>query len=68
MNERNMEELAAVSWDAKMLLSRLGTLDIMVTNDAMPEQLRESLADVIESVARFTYRSEWALDSDLMVD
>ena len=68
MNERNMEELAAVSWDAKMLLSRLGTLDIMVTNDAMPDQLRESLTDVIESVARFTYRSEWALDSDLMVD
>ena len=68
MNERNMSELAAVSWDAKMLLSRLGTLDIMVTNDAMPDQLRESLTDVIESVARFTYRSEWALDSDLMVD
>ena len=51
-----------------MLLSRLGTLDIMVTNDAMPEQLRDSLINVIESVARFTYRSEWALDSDLMVD
>lgn len=68
MNERNMEELAAVSWDAKMLLSRLGTLDIMVTNEAMPEQLRDALADVIESVARFTYRSEWALDLDLMVD
>jgi len=68
MNQRNMEELAAVSWDAKMLLSRLGTLDIMVTNDAMPEQLRDSLINVIESVARFTYRSEWALDSDLMVD
>ena len=68
MNERNMSELAAVSWDAKMLLSRLGTLDIMVTNEDMPEQLRDSLSDVIESVARFTYRSEWALDSDLMVD
>jgi hypothetical protein len=68
MNERNMSELAAVSWDAKMLLSRLGTLDIMVTNDAMPKQLRDALTDVIESVARFTYRSEWALDSDLMVD
>lgn len=68
MKQRNMEELAAVSWDAKMLLNRLGTLDIMVTNDAMPEQLRDSLNDVIESVARFTYRSEWALDSDLMVD
>jgi len=68
MKQRNMEELAAVSWDAKMLLSRLGTLDIMVTNEDMPEQLRDSLSDVIESVARFTYRSEWALDSDLMVD
>ena len=68
MNERNMSELAAVSWDAKMLLNRLGTLDIMVTNEDMPEQLRDSLSDVIESVARFTYRSEWALDSDLMVD
>jgi hypothetical protein len=68
MNERNMSELAAVSWDAKMLLSRLGTLDIMLTNEAMPEQLRDSLTDVIESVSRFTYRSEWALDSDLMVD
>ena len=68
MKQRNMEELAAVSWDAKMLLNRLGTLDIMVTNDAMPDQLRDSLTDVIESVARFTYRSEWALDSDLMVD
>ena len=68
MNQRNMEELAAVSWDAKMLLSRLGTLDSMVTNDAMPEQLRDSLINVIESVARFTYRSEWALVSDLMVD
>ena len=68
MNERNMSELAAVSWDAKMLLSRLGTLDIMVTNEDMPSQLRDSLSDVIESVARFTYRSEWALDSDLMVD
>jgi hypothetical protein len=68
MNERNMSELAAVAWDAKILLSRLGTLDIMVTNEAMPEQLRDSLTDVIESVARFTYRSEWALDSDLMVD
>jgi hypothetical protein len=63
-----MEELAAVAWDAKMLLSRLGTLDIMLTNEAMPEQLRDSLTDVIESVSRFTYRSEWALDSDLMVD
>lgn len=68
MNQRNMEELAAVSWDAKMLLSRLGTLDLMVTNEDMPDQLRDSLSDVIESVARFTYRSEWALDSDLMVD
>ena len=68
MKQRNMEELAAVSWDAKMLLSRLGTLDLMVTNEDMPEQLRDSLSDVIESVARFTYRSEWALDSDLMVD
>lgn len=68
MNQRNMEELAAVSWDAKMLLSRLGTLDIMVANEDMPEQLRDSISDVIESVARFTYRSEWALDSDLMVD
>jgi hypothetical protein len=68
MNQRNMEELAAVAWDAKMLLSRLGTLDIMLTNEAMPEQLRDSLTDVIESVSRFTYRSEWALDSDLMVD
>lgn len=68
MKQRNMEELAAVAWDAKMLLGRLGTLDIMVTNEAMPEQLRDSLSDVMESVARFTYRSEWALDSDLMVD
>ena len=68
MNERNMSELAAVSWDAKMLLNRLGTLDIMVTNEDMPEQLRDSLSDVIEGVARFVYRSEWALDSDLMVD
>jgi hypothetical protein len=63
-----MEELAAVSWDAKMLLSRLGTLDIMVTNEAIPEQLRESLTNVLESVAQFVYRSEWVLDSDLMVD
>jgi len=68
MNQRNMEELAAVSWDAKMLLSRLGTLDIMVTNEAIPEQLRESLTNVLESVAQFVYRSEWVLDSDLMVD
>jgi hypothetical protein len=68
MNERNMSELAAVAWDAKILLSRLGTLDIMVTNEAMPEQLRDALTDVIESVSRFTYRSEWSLDSDLMVD
>ena len=68
MKQRNMEELAAVSWDAKMLLERLRRLDIMLTNEAMPKQLPESLTDVIESVARFTYRSEWALDSDLMVD
>ena len=68
MNERNMSELAAVSWDAKMLLNRLGTLDIMVTNDAMPKQLRESLTDLIATVAGFVYTSEWALDSDLMVD
>ena len=68
MNQRNADELAAVAWDSKMLLSRLGTLDIMVHNEAMPEQLRDSLTDVIESVSRFTYRSEWALDSDLMVD
>ncbi len=68
MKQRNMEELAAVAWDAKMLLSRLGTLDIMVHNEAMPKQLRDSLTDVMGSLARFTYRSEWALDSDLMVD
>jgi len=68
MNERNMEELAAVAWDAKMLLSRLGTLDIMVTNDAMPKQLRGSLTDLIAILAGFVYTSEWVLDSDLMVD
>lgn len=68
MNQRNMEELAAVSWDAKMLLNRLGTLDIMVTNEAMPKQLRESLTNMLEGVAQFVYRSEWVLDSDLMVD
>lgn len=68
MKQRNMEELAAVSWDANMLLERLRRLEIMLTNEAMPKQLPESLTDVIESVARFTYRSEWALDSDLMVD
>jgi hypothetical protein len=63
-----MSELAAVSWDAKMLLSRLGTLDIMITNEAMPEQLRESLTNVLESVAGFTYHAECVLDLDLMVD
>ena len=68
MNQRNMSELAAVSWDAGMLLNRLGTLDIMVTNDAMPKQLRESLTDLIAILAGFVYTSEWALDSDLMVD
>jgi len=68
MNERNISELAAVSWDAGMLLSRLGTLDIMVTNDAMPKQLRESLTDLIAILAGFVYTSEWALDLDLMVD
>jgi len=68
MNERNTSELAAVSWDAKMLLSRLGTLDIMVTNEAMPDQLRESLTDLIAILAGFVYTSEWVLDSDLMVD
>jgi hypothetical protein len=68
MNERNMSELAAVAWDAKILLSRLGTLDIMVTNEAMPEQLRDALTDLIAILAGFVYTSEWALDSDLMVD
>ena len=68
MKKRNMEELAAVSWDAKMLLERLRRLDIMLTNEAMPKQLPESLAGVIDGVAGFVYTSEWALDSDLMVD
>lgn len=68
MNERNISELAAVSWDAGMLLNRLGTLDIMVTNDAMPKQLRESLTDLIAILGGFVYTSEWALDSDLMVE
>lgn len=68
MNERNMEELAAVSWDAKMLLERLRRLDLMIDNDLQPDGLRASLAGVLESVAGFVYTSEWALDSDLMVD
>lgn len=68
MNERNIEKLATVSWDARMLLDKLRQLDIAVHNDVMLNGTREGLDGVIEAVARFTYLSEIELDCDVLVD